>query len=150
VSQASRLGIGAQEYADRMAQAGSLPALVAEVRRSKALAFVLEQATVTDASGRPVDLTALRRETEADGDAEGESGTDEPGAEAAEPAAGQLSGAEPAEPAAGQPTGAEAAEPAGGQPTGAETAVTDADAGVPPDAVAAAGSEAPARPASGS
>jgi len=150
VSQASRLGIGAQEYADRMAQAGSLPALVAEVRRSKALAFVLEQATVTDASGRPVDLTALRRETEADGDAEGESGTDEPGAEAAEPAAGQLSGAEPAEPAAGQPTGAEPAEPAGGQPTGAETAVTDADAGVPPDAVAAAGSEAPARPASGS
>jgi trigger factor len=39
---------------------GNLPALVADVRRSKALATVLERARVTDASGRRVDLEHLR------------------------------------------------------------------------------------------
>jgi len=67
VSQAGRFGVSPQAYADRMAQAGNLPALVAEVRRSKALAHVLDQATVTDGSGRPVDLSALRRDAEAEG-----------------------------------------------------------------------------------
>jgi trigger factor len=39
--------------------------MVAEVARRKALAVVLEQTTVTDASGNPVDLTALRAQGEA-------------------------------------------------------------------------------------
>ena len=66
VSQAARLGVSPQDYADRLAKAGNLPALVAEVRRGKALAYVLEQATITDASGRPVDLGDLRQDTDTD------------------------------------------------------------------------------------
>ena len=38
---------------------GNLPALIADVRRNKALASLLEQATITDASGEPVDLSSL-------------------------------------------------------------------------------------------
>ena len=39
--------------------AGQVPAAVAEVRRAKALAFVLERATVVDTTGAPVDLRAI-------------------------------------------------------------------------------------------
>jgi trigger factor len=49
-----------QEFADRLVESGQLPVLIADVRRGKALALVLESATITDASGRPVDLEALR------------------------------------------------------------------------------------------
>ncbi|HEY6748304.1 MAG TPA: trigger factor, partial [Mycobacteriales bacterium] len=81
IAQAQRYGVSPQEFAQQLTQAGNLPALVSDVRRSKALATVLERATVTDASGRPVDLSALRRRPEADEAAE----ADEP--EAAPPAA---------------------------------------------------------------
>ena len=37
-----------------------MSAVVGEVVRAKALALLLERARVTDASGRPVDLEALR------------------------------------------------------------------------------------------
>jgi trigger factor len=37
-----------------------IPDLVAEIRRGKALAEIVESATVTDASGHPVDLKNLR------------------------------------------------------------------------------------------
>jgi len=40
-------------------QAGNIAALVADVRRNKALATVLESASVTDTSGNKVDLSAL-------------------------------------------------------------------------------------------
>jgi trigger factor len=78
VMQSRRYGLSPQEYADQMMKQGNLPALVAEVRRSKALAQLLEQAKVIDASGRIVDMAALRRppvdaEAESDtGSAEGE------------------------------------------------------------------------------
>jgi trigger factor len=61
IAQAQRYGVSPQEFAQQLTQGGNLPALVADVRRSKALATVLERAKVTDASGRPVDLSALRR-----------------------------------------------------------------------------------------
>jgi trigger factor len=90
VMQSRRYGLSPQEYADEMMKAGNLPAIVAEVRRSKALAHLLEQATVTDASGRPVDIAALRRppagaelEADAEGDTEAAAGADD---EAAVPA----------------------------------------------------------------
>jgi trigger factor len=51
--------MGPQEFADQIVQAGNIAALVADVRRNKALATVLESATVTDASGNKVDLSAL-------------------------------------------------------------------------------------------
>ncbi len=64
LGQAQRYGVSPQEFAQQMTQAGNLPALVSDVRRSKALATVLERATITDESGRPVDLEALRRRPE--------------------------------------------------------------------------------------
>jgi trigger factor len=59
VRQAQRYGMAPQEFADQIVQAGNIAALVADVRRNKALATVLESAKVTDASGNPVDLSAL-------------------------------------------------------------------------------------------
>ncbi|MCW2492470.1 MAG: Cell division trigger factor [Frankiales bacterium] len=59
VRQAQRYDMAPQEFADQIVQAGNIAALVADVRRNKALATVLESATVTDESGNPVDLSAL-------------------------------------------------------------------------------------------
>ncbi len=59
VRQAARYEMPPQEFANQIVQAGNLPALVADVRRNKALAQVLENATITDESGNPVDLSKL-------------------------------------------------------------------------------------------
>jgi trigger factor len=118
MSQATRLGVSPQAYADRMAEAGNLPALVAEVRRNKALAYVLEHATVTDASGRPVDLSALRRDAE---DAEVEDAEVE-GAGVIEGAGVEATGAGSADTGQGEPAAADAG-------TETDTASDPADAG---------------------
>ena len=55
------------EFAKAVEEAGQVPAMVGEVARRKALALVLEKAVVTDASGRPVDLEALRPQPEQPG-----------------------------------------------------------------------------------
>lgn len=60
IRQSQRYGMQPQEFADQIVQAGNIGALVADVRRNKALATVLEAASVTDESGNPVDLSALR------------------------------------------------------------------------------------------
>ncbi len=62
VSQAQRYQMPPQEFANQIVQGGNLPMLVADIRRNKALASVLEHATVTDASGNTVDLAALDEE----------------------------------------------------------------------------------------
>jgi len=72
IAQSQRYGVSPQEFAQQLTQAGNLPALVSDVRRSKALATVLERTTVTDASGRPVDLDALRPRPQVDQAAEPE------------------------------------------------------------------------------
>lgn len=59
VRQAQRYDMAPQEFADQIVQAGNIGALVADVRRNKALATVLEAANVTDQSGNKVDLSAL-------------------------------------------------------------------------------------------
>lgn len=56
VAQAPAYGMDPNSFAQAMDQAGQVPALVQEVARRKALASVLEKATVTDASGNAVDL----------------------------------------------------------------------------------------------
>ena len=56
VSRAQRLGISPDEYAKQVSSAGHLPAAVAEIRRNKALAQLLEATTVTDTAGEAVDL----------------------------------------------------------------------------------------------
>jgi trigger factor len=60
VVSAQQYGMTPDQFAQAVDQAGQIQAMVAEVARRKALAVVLEQATVTDASGNPVDLAALR------------------------------------------------------------------------------------------
>ncbi|MGB3039669.1 MAG: hypothetical protein WBB44_03035, partial [Candidatus Nanopelagicales bacterium] len=47
------------QFADALVQAGQVPMAVADVRRGKALATVLQKAAVTDASGNEVNLAAL-------------------------------------------------------------------------------------------
>ncbi|AHH94948.1 trigger factor [Kutzneria viridogrisea] len=59
VYQAQRFGVSPDEYVQRAQQAGQLGAIFAEVRRGKALATVVRQATVTDGAGGTVDLTEL-------------------------------------------------------------------------------------------
>jgi trigger factor len=59
VREAARYEIPPQEFANQIVQAGNLPDLIAGVRRSKALAGVLESAVITDESGNTVDLSAL-------------------------------------------------------------------------------------------
>jgi trigger factor len=71
VQQAERYRLAPQEFANQVMQSGTLPMLVADIRRNKALAELLEAAKVTDASGNPVDLNALAGDGEADA-AEGE------------------------------------------------------------------------------
>jgi trigger factor len=60
IRRAARAGLAPQEYANRVVQAGQIGGLIAEVRRGKALATVMEAATITDASGTTVDLEQLR------------------------------------------------------------------------------------------
>ena len=57
VSQAQRFGIAPEEFLQRTQQAGQLGAVYADVRRGKALAGVVRQATVTDEAGTAVDLS---------------------------------------------------------------------------------------------
>jgi trigger factor len=60
IRRAQRAGLAPQDFANRIVQSGQLNALIAEVRRGKALATVMEQASIKDASGAVVDLEALR------------------------------------------------------------------------------------------
>ncbi len=59
VRQAAQYQLPPQEFANQLIQAGNLPLLVADIRRNKALATVLETAKVSDASGNSIDLQAL-------------------------------------------------------------------------------------------
>lgn len=60
VRRASRAGVSPDEYAQTLVQSGQLSGLISEVRRGKALATVMEAATITDASGNTIDLEQLR------------------------------------------------------------------------------------------
>jgi trigger factor len=59
VRQAARYNMPPKDFANQIVEAGNLPALMSDVRRNKALAGVLESATITDASGNKVDLSSL-------------------------------------------------------------------------------------------
>jgi len=60
IRRAQRAGMVPQEFAQRIVESGQLNGLIAEVRRGKALATVMEQAAIKDASGSVVDLEQLR------------------------------------------------------------------------------------------
>jgi len=59
VQQAPRYGMAPDQFAQELVSAGQVPAAVAEVRRSKALAHVLEKAKIVDTEGTVIDLSAL-------------------------------------------------------------------------------------------
>ena len=63
MAQAQRNRMSPEQYAQQLQQGGNIAEFVAEVRRTKALAQLLEQTTITDASGNTVDLEALRPKT---------------------------------------------------------------------------------------
>ncbi len=63
MAQASRNRMSPEQYAQQLQQSGNIAEFVADVRRTKALAQLLEQTTITDASGDVVDLDALRPQT---------------------------------------------------------------------------------------
>jgi trigger factor len=56
---AQQYGMDPNQFAQAIDQQGQVPAMVAEVARRKALAAVLEQATVVDTAGNPVDLNEV-------------------------------------------------------------------------------------------
>jgi trigger factor len=97
VRQAARLQMPAQQFANQLVQGGNLPALVADVRRNKALANLLETAVITDESGNAVDLSQLTPAAMADIlDADGADDDDFEGAGVGDDAA-QNSDIEPAD-----------------------------------------------------
>ena len=57
---AQQSGQNPNDYVKHMLEHNHVPELVSEVVRGKALALLVEQATVTDASGNPVELRNLR------------------------------------------------------------------------------------------
>jgi trigger factor len=63
MAQAQRSRVSPEQYAQQLQQGGNIAEFVADVRRTKALAQLLEETTITDASGNVVDLNALRPET---------------------------------------------------------------------------------------
>ncbi len=60
VRRAQRTGMAPDEYAKQVVEGGHVPVLVSEVVRGKALAHLVDTATVRDASGRPVELKRLQ------------------------------------------------------------------------------------------
>src|SRR6476659_5107824 len=60
VRRAQQSGQDPQEFANHMFEHNHVPDLVAEIRRGKALAEIVESATVTDGAGRTLDLKNLR------------------------------------------------------------------------------------------
>jgi trigger factor len=63
MAQAQRSRMSPEQYAQQLQQGGNIAEFVADVRRTKTLAQLLEQTTITDASGKVVDLEALRPKT---------------------------------------------------------------------------------------
>jgi trigger factor len=84
VTTASQYGMDPNQFAQIIDQSGQVPMMVSEVRRRKALAVVLGQATVTDAEGNTVDLSDFVRP----------GGEEAPAAEAADADAAEAPGAE--------------------------------------------------------
>jgi trigger factor len=115
VSQAQRFGITPEEFLKRTQEAGQLGAVYADVRRGKALASVVRQATVTDGSGADVDLSEFLRDGSEDAG-------DEPGDDVTDSAATDDAAAEGA-----------AAEDAAAEGTATEDAAAEGEGGERPE-----------------
>ncbi len=100
VTRAQQSGQDPQEFANHMFEHNHVPELVQEIRRGKALARLVESATVTDASGNVVELKNLRPdgtigepEAEIDTTDDGDGAVGDERVSAVDP--GQTSGDEP-------------------------------------------------------
>jgi trigger factor len=71
--QAYRIGVTPDQLAQQLTDNNQLNNVVADVLRSKALTLIAERATVTDESGRTVDITAAMRAADEDAENVGES-----------------------------------------------------------------------------
>jgi trigger factor len=87
--QAYQMGISPDRLAKELSDRGQLASVAGDVLRGKALRLIAERASVTDESGRVVDLKAVARET----DGQDADGRDADGEAAGEGAAGTASGA---------------------------------------------------------
>lgn len=63
MAQAQRSRMSPEQYAQQLQQGGNIQEFVADVRRTKTLAQLLEETTITDASGNVIDLESLRPQT---------------------------------------------------------------------------------------
>jgi trigger factor len=73
IERAQQSGMSPQDFADQMVRGGNVQAVIADVARGKALALVVEKASVADESGNPVELERLQE----DGTIADEAETDE-------------------------------------------------------------------------
>jgi trigger factor len=64
VFQAQQYQMPPEEFVKRIQEAGQLGSIYSDVRRSKALLAAVRAATVTDASGEPLDMAELLGESE--------------------------------------------------------------------------------------
>jgi len=62
MQQAPRYGMAPDALAQALVESGQVSMALSDIRRAKALALVLENATVTDSAGNAVDLQALEAE----------------------------------------------------------------------------------------
>lgn len=72
VQGAAQYGMDPNEFVQILSQNGQIPAMVGEVARNKALAIALGKAKVTDAAGKPVDLSEFTAVAAAEAEAEAE------------------------------------------------------------------------------
>jgi trigger factor len=82
VSSAMRYGMNPNDFAAQIVQGGQQASLVGEVRRSKALAHVVDHVKIVDESGRELDLKALNEAMAAEHDAAAATGAEPRDAEA--------------------------------------------------------------------
>jgi trigger factor len=62
MQQAPRYGMAPDAFAQALVEAGQVPMAMADIRRAKALAKVLESAKVVDTNGLVIDLAELDAE----------------------------------------------------------------------------------------
>ncbi len=84
VTQAMQMNLPPQQLAQYLTENNQIPALVAEVLRSKALNLIVEHVKITDESGAELDLERLRREVNGEPEPEAEVAEAEVVEEAAE------------------------------------------------------------------
>ncbi|HEX3898924.1 MAG TPA: trigger factor [Mycobacteriales bacterium] len=105
VRRAQQSGMRPDAYAQQIVSQGQLPALMGEVLRGKALALLMERATITDASGRPVDLDAINPTPEELDERDAEEADDAEPVEVAFPDDADAGSSESADPASSAEAG---------------------------------------------